>query len=262
MTNPNKKTQNKKPLTRNKKLENMRKKINNNSYPRLEMILLVSFTGLAGFLSSYWLFKFGFTTMWTRYLLSIGVSYICFIVLLKMWLWYKTSNPISTNSSFDDVGEIFDIPLPSGNSHNTVNNFHGGGGSFDGGGASANFDSDSSGVFGEAIGSVAEAEEAAIPLMVIITLLFALLSSIIFVFSLVNSAPILFSELLVDGMLSASLYKRLKGIDRYHWLESAIKRTFWPFFWVAVTFMIVGVSIEHFMPNIHSIGELLQIIHK
>lgn len=259
---------NKKPLSRNKTLEQMREKINRESYPRLEMIFLVSFTGLAGFLSSYWLFKFGFTTMWTRYLLSIGVSYITFIILLKIWLWCKTTNS-SSNSNSDSVGEIFDIPIMSGNSPSNantlpgnINNFKGGGGSFDGGGASGDFDSSGSGAFGEAIESVAEAEEAAIPLIVIITLLFGLLSSIIFVFTLVNSAPMLFAELLVDGVLSASLYRRLKGIDRYHWLESAIKRTIWPFVWIAITFVIVGIVIQSFMPNVHSIGEVIDLLSK
>lgn len=243
-------TSNKKLLTRKQKLAKMHHKIVKSSYPRLEMILLVIFTGLAGFLSSYWLFKFGFTTMWTRYLISIGVSYMSFIVLLKIWLWNKTTP--STNSNMDNPGEIFDIPYSAGNSPVHVPS---------GGGASGDFDADS-GSFGEVIGAVAHAEEAAIPLMVIVTILFALLSSVIFVFSLVNSAPILFSELLVDGMLSASLYNRLKGIDRHHWLESAIKRTIWPFFWVAVTFVIVGVVIQYFMPEAHSLGELLAIWHQ
>lgn len=256
---------NKKLLTRKQKLAKMHDKIIKSSYPRLEMILLVCFTGLTGFLSSYWLYKFGFTTMWTRYLVSIGVSYMSFIVLLKVWLWCKTSPPISSSNSngLDNVGEIFDLPYPSGPApHIPSVDFHGAGGSFDSGGASGHFDADSSGAFGEAIGAAAHAEEAAIPLIVIVTVLFALLSSIIFVFSLVNSAPILFSELLVDGVLSASLYRRLKGIDKYHWLESAVKRTFWPFFWVAVTFMIVGVVVQSFMPQIHSIGELIAVLHK
>lgn len=243
--------------SRKSQLAKFRTIINRDSYPRLEMFLLVSFTGLAGFLTSYGLLHFGMTTIWLRYLASMGVAYIIFIGLLGLWLAWKT-NRLTANS---DSLELFnDIILPINSSPNNSTSFHGSGGSFDGGGASGDYTSSSDGgaeVIGEAFGAAAQAEEGAIPLIVIGALIFGLLSIFIVTFSLVASAPILFSELLVDGMLSASLYRRLKGIDNHHWLESAIKRTVWPFIFVTLTFVIVGWTMGHFMPETHSLGEII-----
>lgn len=246
--------------TRSAKLAKMREVLNRDGYPRIEMFLLVAFTGLAGFLTSYGLLHFGFNTVWLRYLISMGAAYAVFIALLGIWLAFKRSN---TTSDLDlmDGADIIDgvtyIPSSSSSSHPPT--FHGHGGTFDGGGSSADYISESSSDFGgvgETFGAVAEAEEAAIPLIVIGGLIFVALSVFIFTFSLVSSAPILFSELLVDGMLSASLYRRLKGLDKHHWLESAIKRTIWPFVFVTITFVVLGLLIGHYMPESHSLGDV------
>ena len=61
--------------------------------------------------------------------------------------------------------------------------------------------------------------------MVILFVAALLLSSLWVVYS----APVLFAELLVDGVLAASLYRRLRGLESQHWLETALKRTVWPF---------------------------------
>lgn len=142
--------------------------------------------------------------------------------LLGLWLAWKTNRL----TNFDSSADLLDINLPINTQHASSSTFHGKGGSFDGGGASGDYTSGSDGgaeVIGEAFGAAAQAEEGAIPLIVIGALIFGLLSIFIVTFSLVASAPILFSELLVDGMLSASLYRRLKGVDSRHWLESAIE---------------------------------------
>lgn len=245
---------------RESQLAKFRAVINRDSYPRLEMLMLVSFTGLAGFLASYGLLNLGLNTIWLRYLLSIGIAYVVFLALLGVWLAWKTNK---TTTNLDGLDIVTDIPFytnGSGNANNAA--FQGGGGTFDGGGASGDYISDSSSndggeIIGEAFGAAAQAEEGAIPLIVIGALLVGVFSIFIVTFSVVSSAPILFSELLVDGMLSASLYKRLKGIDSHHWLESAIKRTFWPFFFATLTFVVVGWTMEYFVPNAHSLGDIL-----
>lgn len=253
---------------RESQLAKFRAAINRDSYPRLEMLMLVSFTGLAGFLASYGLLNLGLNTIWLRYLVSIGVAYVVFLALLGVWLAWKTTNlreaAAEVSNPLEGVDIISDIPFFL-NSAKTGNStvFQGNGGSFDGGGASGDYISDTSPnsengeIIGEAFGAAAQAEEGAIPLIVIGALILGLFSIFIATFSIVSSAPILFSELLVDGMLSASLYKRLKGIDSHHWLESAIKRTFWPFFFATLTFVVVGWTMEYFVPNAHSLGEIL-----
>lgn len=233
--------------------------IDKNSYPRLEMLLLVMLTGFAGFLTSYSLLYLGLDTMWLRYLVSLGAAYIVFMALLGVWLSWKTNR---SSTDLDGLDMAPDIYFPNGSTPSPTGDFVSGhGGDFGGGGASGEFSSGNEGeIIGEAFGACAQAEEAAVPLMVILALIIGLFSIFILTFSLVFSAPVLFSELLVDGMLSVSLYRRLKGIDSRHWLESAIKRTFWPFTFVTLTFVAVGLTVQHFMPHVHSLGDIVRIL--
>ncbi|MEJ7805152.1 MAG: hypothetical protein WKG03_04440 [Telluria sp.] len=109
--------------------------------------------------------------------------------------------------------------------------FSGHAGTFDGGGASGNYDppsgvGDMADTASKALDGVdVDVGDAAIPLAVV-----ALMAGVAFcAMFVVYSAPLLFAELLVDGLLSASLYRRLRGIDRHHWLQTALRRTVWPF---------------------------------
>lgn len=245
-------------LNRNDQIKNFKFLINRNSYPRLEMLMLVILTGFAGFLTSYSLLSLGLSTMWLRYLVSIGAAYIVFLALLGVWLSWKTNKH---SANVDGLDLAPDIYFPNSNSSSTTDIVSGKGGEFHGGGASGDFSSGDEGeIIGEAFGAAAQAEEAAVPLMVILALIIAFFSIFIVTFSLISSAPILFSELLVDGMLSVSLYRRLKGIDSRHWLESAIKKTFGPFTLATLTFVVLGWTVEHFMPNAHSLGDIIRIL--
>lgn len=99
------------------------------------------------------------------------------------------------------------------------------------------------------------ADELAIPLLLLV-IAAALLLSASFV---IYSAPALFAELLVDGVLSVSLYRRLRGLDAHHWLDTAVKRTFWPFFATAVTFSAVGWALQLLVPGADSIGDVFRL---
>jgi hypothetical protein len=252
-------------FNRKHELSRVRDALNRDGYPRLEMFLLVSFTGMAGFFASYVLLNLGMTTMWIRYLASIGFAYVVFIGMLWIWLQWKTRD----RSNSDIVDGTFDLDgiwVPNIKGGAASEPSISGGGIYSGGGASVDYSSDVSasgegvGAVGEALGGVAEAEEGAIPILVILALLAALFSVFLIVFSLVSSAPILFSELLVDGMLSASLYRRLSGLDKHHWLESAIKRTVWPFVFAAVIFAVAGWTMAHYVPGSNSLGEIITML--
>ena len=238
-------------LNRVNEIKRMQGKLEHDGLPRLQMTLLVALTGLAGFTASYLLLHTGFVVMWSRYLLSFGIAYLIFLVLL--WVWLRSSS-----DDYADIGDLTNmIPSPA-DSGKTAMHYSGHGGDFGGGGASSAFDAPDDGgavgeVVGEAIGGVAQAEEFAIPLIAIIFLLSLLLST----FFMVYSAPALFAELLVDGVLSASLYHRLRGLETRHWLETAIRRTVWPFLLSAVTVSALAWAVSLYMPGVHSIGDII-----
>lgn len=238
-------------LNRANEIRKMQGKLEHDGLPRLQMTLLVALTGLAGFAASYILLHTGFVVMWSRYLLSFGIAYLIFLLLL--WVWLR-----SREDEYADIGDLANVIPSPADSGNTSMHYIGHGGDFGGGGASSSFDAPDDGgavgdVIGEAVGGVAQAEEFAIPLLAILFLLSLLLSSLFIVYS----APVLFAELLVDGVLSASLYHRLRGLETRHWLETAIRRTAWPFLLSAFIVSVIAWLISIYIPGTHSIGDII-----
>ena len=240
-------------IYRSHEIQRIRSDLEREGLPRLQMSLLVALTGISGFAASYALLHAGLTEMWLRYLASFAIAYLTFLLLL--WIWLRTRA-----ADYADIPDLSNA-IPSGND-GTGACFSGEGGNFGGGGASSSFDGagddisivgDAGDVVGEAVGAVAQAEEFAIPLVILVFIGALLLSTLLMIYS----APVLFAELLVDGALSASLYHRLRGLETRHWLETAIRRTVWPFITTAIVVSVIGWGMSLYAPEAHSIGEVL-----
>jgi len=248
-------------MQRHHLVDRMRANLERQGFPRLQMMLLVSLTGAVGFLVSYTLLGMGLTQMWLRYLLAFGFAYLAFLGLL--WLWLRTRA-----EDYGDIPDVSDAFVPRGRGH-ACDGFQGGGGSGGGGGASGSFDapalqpaavdmaddgmSDALGAVGDAASG---ADELALPLMALLFVAALLLSSLWVVYS----APVLFAELLVDGVLAASLYRRLRGLESQHWLETALKRTAWPFVLTGLLLVAIGWGMQAYAPGAHSIGEVMRYV--
>ena len=261
-------TRAKRPLrTRAEAVDALRGDLQSRSWPRTQMTLLVSLTGGSGLLASFLMLHAGVERMALRYPLALAVAYGVFLLLL--WLWLRTR--ADDWADVPDAG--FDLPIPSG--RDTAPWTSGGGGEFGGGGASASFDapvpaqgfslpsppsratdkglSDSIGEVPGSLGDVADADEFVVPLLVIALAAALLLSS----FYVVYSAPTLFAELLLDGALSASLYRRLRGIERRHWVATALRRTALPFVLTALLLATAGWGLQTAVPGARSVGDAL-----
>ncbi|HEX5277217.1 MAG TPA: hypothetical protein VFW42_06075 [Fluviicoccus sp.] len=212
-------------FNRRVEVHRIRDMLERHGYPRLQMLLLVVLTGASGFLSSTLLLKMGLSVMWLRYPLAVGVAYLVFLGLLWWWL----------RSRAEDYSSLDPGSLP-GRSDGGV---EGQGGEFGGGGASGSFadgTGESDGPVEGALEAAAQAEEFAIPLVLMVLGAVLLFSSLLMVYS----APTLFAELLLDGVLAAGLYRRLSRVERRHWLETAIRRTMWPFLLTAGVAAVLG----------------------
>ncbi|MCE9549935.1 MAG: hypothetical protein K8R50_02835 [Betaproteobacteria bacterium] len=138
---------------RHHEIRRVRGDLERDSFPRLQMFLLVTLTGAAGFVASYILLHAGFVEMWLRYLASFGVAYLMFLFLL--WLWLRTRA--------EDYADLPDISgSPSSGSGSSGTCYSGKGGEFGGGGANGSFDapsesisviSDSGSSVGDALGT-------------------------------------------------------------------------------------------------------------
>jgi hypothetical protein len=240
-------------LLRHNEIRRIQGNLERDSFPRLQMFLIVTLTGLSGFVASYSMLHAGLFEMWVRYLASISVAYLMFLALL--WLWLRTK-----------AEDYIDVPdfsgISSSGSDGSGTGLTGQGGEFGGGGASSSFDTssehlstigESGGSIGDALGTVTEADEFAIPLVVLVLIGALALSSIFMIYS----APILFAELLVDGVLSASLYRKLRGLETQHWLETALRRTALPFALTAIFVTASGWAMTVYAPEAHSIGDVI-----
>ncbi len=248
--------------TRSIEINRLRNRLERDDFPRLQMSFLVTITGAAGFLTSFLLLRAGLHQMSWRYLLACTIAYLVFLLLL--WLWLRTKA-----EDYADVipDALNSIPSPGHGGAEFVR-YAGKGGEFGGGGANASFDdaavavapdtSAADGVVGEALGSAGAAGELAIPLFVLMLLAGLILSSLYVVYS----APILFAELLLDGLLAAGLYRRLRGVENRHWLESALSRTIWPFILTALLSFVAGWAMGQYAPEADSLGTVLHHIHR
>jgi hypothetical protein len=241
------------PLTRAVAVERMRARLLRQGFPRIQMFILVSLTGLAGFGASAAMLLAGIDTMALRYVLAMGVAYIVFLLLL--WVWLRTSAADYLDPAVQ-VGSGNDGP--AGRSVDGEGDFVGGGGSFDGGGASAHVDfgPKSSGI--EAIAEkpfevIGQAEEGAIPLAIVLIAIGIALSSVFVIWS----APLLFAEILVDALLAAGLYRRLRTLNPQHWMLAALRRTMLPFILTTLTVAGAGWGMQAYAPEARSLGEVL-----
>ena len=228
----------------------LRRELERDSYPRIQMALIVTLTGGAGLLTSFALLRVGIGNMALRYPLALFGAYLVFLMLLWAWLRTKASD--------------YDVPDFAGSDCSSDSNAAvGGDGTFGGGGSSGTFDVDgyeapvegeSLSSLGETGGSVFDADEFAIPLIAVgLAIGLALASAYV-----IYLAPSLFAELLFDGALSYTLYRRLRKADNQHWLTTALGRTAIPFALTAIFLAIVGKLMTHYAPGAQSIGEVLR----
>jgi hypothetical protein len=244
MRNPNA------PITRAGAVQRMRARLLREGFPRVQMFILVSLTGLAGFGASVGMLAAGVDAMALRYLLAMGVAYIVFLLLLWLWLRASAADYLDLVPTGGDGGHDVD-PVPA-------DAFAGRGGSFDGGGASGNVDfgagdSGVEAIVEKPLAVIGHADEGAIPLAVILLALGIVFSSLFVVWS----APILFAEILVDALLAAGLYRRLRGLDPRHWMVAALRRTLLPFVLTTLVVAGAGWGMQSHAPGARSLGEVL-----
>lgn len=265
----------KKPLLfRRGQVARLRSRILHRGFPRLFMLLLISMTACIGFLVSALLLRAGWQDMGWRYLLACCVAYLCFLSML--WIWLKL---MRVKASADALP---DLPLDlAGNvrfsGYGTSGDaaaFSGKGGSFDGGGASADVDFPVSqglmpadaGGSSDGLGSIlpdADVGELGAPivLVVAVAVLAAACGAMLYAtFNLLSAAPLMFAELIFDGLLAAGMYRRYRYKVNRSWLETAFQHTWRPFLGVLLFVCGMGFILTFLWPQARTLGDVLHIL--
>ena len=234
-------------------LQRVREHLQRDGFPRLQMALIVTLTGLLGLLASWGLLQAGLVSMKVRYPLAVGIAYLGFLGLL--WAWLRTRA--------DDWSDMPDLSglVPHPTKVEAAPPISGEGGDFGGAGASASFDGTPTATaepalpdLGDAASSVLETDELAAPFLMVMALAAGVLAAAYAVYI----APTLLAELLLDGLLSVTLYRHLRHLETRHWLHTAFKRTLLPFGMAAVLMAGLGWGATLITPGAHSIGEAWQ----
>lgn len=200
-------------------------------WPRLQMFLLVAITGGVGFLVSAGLLKAGWTVMWQRYLVAIAVAYLAFLALI--WLWLQLSRRHLVEETSDPLLNALDavpLPMPRHGVGDLPNPFES---------------------LGEAATSAAGDDPRAWLLVPLLAVLAALALSVAWV---IYIAPVLFAELLVDAVLAAGLYRRLRRDAGGSWLATALRHTAIPFACAALLVALAGWGMQEHQPDAKSLG--------
>lgn len=245
----------------------VKRRLQRKGRPRLLVSLILLVTGLAGFLVSFLLLHSGMTRMWLRYPLAIIFAYCVFLLLLRLWLSFMRPGDDGPDVDFADLPSV-DMNLPDSPASSGGFGFSGGGGeaggagaggswgqalssspSGSGGGASSSGAGSSSGGGGGGAGCLDEG-------IWIVIAIVAVAGALIAILYVVYVAPALLAEILVDGVLVAGLYRKLKGIEQRHWLRAAVRKTILPALIAALLFSLAGYALQRAAPKARSIGEV------
>lgn len=248
-------------------IERVKQRLLRRGSPRLLVTLILLLTGLAGFLVSFSLLRFGMTRMWLRYPLAILIAYCVFLLLLRLWLFLQ--RPCEADLPDTDLSGIDGSFTETSSYVEEGFKFSGGGGDAGGAGAGGNLGfsltsssssssasasssggDSSSGGGGGGIGDLDLEEGWAVVVAIV-----AVAGAILAVFYVIYVAPALLAEILVDGILVTGLYKKMKGIEQRHWLRAAVRKTLAPALIAATLFSVAGWALQSAAPKAQSIGE-------
>ncbi|HEY0180896.1 MAG TPA: hypothetical protein VGC30_14875 [Dokdonella sp.] len=212
-------------MDRAREIERLRDVLERRSSPPLDMLLIVASTGGGGFLASAAMLRAGLASIALRYALALCVAYAAFLALLWLWLHVRAR---------EHRGFVGDGAGATATATATVNH----------------------GQTGERAGPLDALDFAnlldfpgAIALIGFIALCAALWT--------VAAAPTLLAELLLDALLAAGLYRRLRRGESRHWLETALRRTARPFVLTLAGLIAFGLGAAHWRPDARSIGEIV-----
>jgi hypothetical protein len=206
------------------------------SRPRSQTLTLVLATALLGLLASIALLHLHLHNMALRYIISVAIAYAGFLGLVRFWILYQlrtwqwagasSARPITarapTQPKQKNPGDGFSWQDLLG----SLDIF----GDFD-------------------------------HLLVVALFIVGAISIFFVIWQVINFVvlgPEFLAEVLLDGVFSAALYRRLGQIESQHWMKTVFPKTIAPFLWTLLFFAFLGVVSAHYAPEAVSIGGVVR----
>lgn len=239
---------------RERALQLVRRQLGRSSSPYLLLLLVLTATGLSGFLASVLLRYAGLNSMALRYPVCVALAYLVFLFQLFLYVLYhrrRMPSPSQTSSSTAEAAELalevaeerveaspllpFSLAQSNAEGKPGLDLLKG-----EGEGASS-----------DDVGAI----------LVLIVLVVLVLVAVVTSFMVLVEAPILLAELLVDGVLMAGMARRVRSANPRDWVFSVIRRTWFPAGLVAMVFALGGFLLESLTPGATTMLEALQLRH-
>jgi hypothetical protein len=222
--------------------------------PRLLATLILSVTALSAVLTSFLLLSAGVLKMWVRYPIAIVIAYLTFLLLLAVWLWLRRRDAHLDIDLIDAIPTDWDSAHSHASDYAAVGDYGGGGSGGDWTSGASSSKSMMSSIDVPDAGGLLDLDAEGGCLVALAIL--AIIGGVIASFYVIWIAPALLAEILVDGVLVAGLYRRVKGIEHRHWLRAAVRRTAVPALVALLFFTTAGYLLQRAIPDAHSIGEV------
>ncbi len=232
---------------------------------RWHSFLLGTVCFLAAWTMSATLMRAGIDTLALRWPLALAVAYAIFIGLLWLWCrWLLSRDEADGDPSIDALDA--DLDLGSGEALFRS----GGGGDFGGGGATGTWGADELGGAaegaGKAAGATLEAAASAdegivivVPLAVVVGVAALIASALgLAVFGLFGIDVLLgvAVEIAIASAGGALAYRA----RREGWLAHALARTRWPMLLLFAIVILLGVVIDHWLPQARSLPHAVRLL--
>ena len=250
---------------------------------RLHGLLIGSFTLVLMWCTSHVQMLLGVDTLALRYLVTLTVGYLGYLLVLRAWASRLVRRRESSGHS--GLGDLPDI-LPSSNSSGGGGQLplpRTGGGDFGGGGASGDFGggwtsglsnagagSSSSSSDASALGELASgaadaigsADEGAV---VVVPVVAIFLIGAVLIFGAGSLAMLFFGwdvllTVAVELAFSVATARAAVGVERQGWLTAAVRLTWKPLLGALVCAVVLGATIDHFMPGVQSLPQAVRVL--
>jgi len=233
------------------------------------------------------LMQAGVDALAKRYLLSLGVGYLAYLLMLRLWArrLVRRMNEEGDRRGDGSIDAPADLaPSPSGGSHGGSYDApairSGGGGDFGGGGASGDFEpggaaegfqaaaesgsalADVADVAGEALGAAAGADEGAVIVVPVVAVFLAGLAVLLGAGSLVLLF-FGFDVLLAVAIELAFAYASARAaarVVREGWLTAAARLTWKPLLGALLCAVLTGALVDYLVPQADSLPGAVRIL--
>ena len=197
---------------------------------RFHMGLILTATAVSGVGISKLLLMAGLTRLSFRYGIAVLCSYLVFLFLVRLWIWFVTGRAVVV-PDLDPVGVVDgSIELPPGGVGSPTVQF--GGGSSGGGGASSSWEGGLS--LPDIDLDVGGGDDG---IGILIALILIVLAILLCGGFLLYVAPNLLAEAAFSALLAGSLRRATRRLEAGNWALGVLKYTFIPFL------IVCGLSI-------------------